>query len=84
MTEQAFVDFISILPYTPKAQPTLYLLKRGLSGKKECEIYDRLLYFVPLRNEWRLAYTFRIDNALFSAASIISRSPGPLSLMPHR
>ena len=25
-----------------------------------------------------------IPNALFSAASITSRSPGPLSLMPHK
>lgn len=37
-----------------------------------------------LRNMWNKGHGIRIPSALFSAASMISRSPGPLSLMPQR
>ena len=51
-------------------------------------VYSYLLLFTPLYSKQKLLrvkiYFPNKANALFSAASIISRSPGPLSLMPQR
>ena len=53
-----------------------------LIRKKRC--VELTKHYNITKEDLETIYNFLRERALFSAFSIISRSPGPLSLMPHR
>ena len=48
------------------------------------DLYVLRVPSIDALNSYLLSFLHRIASALFSAASITSRSPGPLSLIPQR